>query len=54
VYEIMSEKKICPLTMGLNFVKECRGKFCAWFDIEYNCCALLSIAKSLSYMSEEE
>ncbi len=45
-------KKICPIliTMKDTEDKECSKESCAWWDVHYNCCAILSTAVLLEIL----
>lgn len=54
--EIMIEK-ICPILMAIENrkdIQKCFKEVCAWWDIHYNCCAVLSSAILLELLAKRK
>ena len=51
----MNEPKICPLlgTGPLGVNTNCKGDHCAWWEEEWGCCALVSLAQSLNSLERD-
>lgn len=46
----MAVNQYCPLRLLSNgeFVKQCNGDYCAWYDKQNKCCCVLSIIKNMN------
>lgn len=51
------EGKVCPFfraTKDKEDIQKCLKKACAWWDMHYNCCAILSSAILLEVLAKRE
>ena len=49
--------KVCPLfraTKDREDIQKCLKEACAWWDMHYNCCAILSSAILLEVLTKRE
>jgi hypothetical protein len=45
--------KICPLMAVMNFEHECFQERCAWWDVEYEKCAVLTFSYHFSRVADK-
>lgn len=50
--EIKDKRKFCGAGMSSPDDIKCCREMCHWWDISESCCAILSIARSISYWKE--